>query len=131
MSTSRALGTMRVVGLLATGCGKFYWHRPGGTAPDFAKDSGECARPHALYMSANKDYGIVQADLYKSCLRTRGWLRAQSPDPPANWFRRIEREETVRLDFPTAPASPARSAFTSTATGADNRLYRLALQRRQ
>jgi len=67
MSALRALGLAIVVGLLLVGCGKHYWNKPGGTANDFARDSGECARENALYMSANKDYGIVRTDLYKAC----------------------------------------------------------------
>lgn len=32
----------------------------------------ECARENSVQMTANKDYGIVIADLYRLCLKARG-----------------------------------------------------------
>ncbi len=34
--------------------------------------SNDCARENAVQVSASKDYGIVIADLYKVCLKSRG-----------------------------------------------------------
>jgi hypothetical protein len=36
------------------------------------RESNECARENAVQVSASKDYGIVIADLYKVCLKSRG-----------------------------------------------------------
>ena len=108
-STARAFGLAVVAALLLVGCGKHYWNKPGAGAEDFAKDSSECARANAMYMSTNKEYGIVLEDAYKSCLRMRGWNRAQHHEPPADWFRGIETEDPVRLDGPV-PAAALRSS---------------------
>ncbi|MGH7344961.1 MAG: hypothetical protein ACREK4_08615 [Candidatus Rokuibacteriota bacterium] len=89
------------VGLLLMGCGKHYWSKPGAGASDFAKDSAECARENAVQMTANTNYGIVIADLYKICLRSRGWNRAQQFEPPpADWFRGIEEDGPMRFNAP-------------------------------
>ena len=75
------------VGLLLVGCGQHYWNKPGAAASDFNRDSAECARENAVQMTANKDYGIVIADLYKMCLKSRGWNRGQQLEPvPAGWW---------------------------------------------
>jgi hypothetical protein len=71
-----------------------------------------------MYMSTNKEWGIVIEDAYKSCLRMRGWLRAQQVEPPPNWFRGIETDDPVRLDGPTPPA-PRSSQPTRVAAGAE------------
>jgi hypothetical protein len=85
--------------LSLTGCGKHYWTRPGASADDFARDSGECARAVAIETSSDKSYGIVRSDYYKACLRSRGWARAQHPEPvPPGHYRGFEDDEVVRLD---------------------------------
>src|SRR5436190_18904584 len=109
-STARAFGLAVVAALLLVGCGKHYWNKPGAGAEDFARDSSECARANAMYMSANKEYGIVLEDAYKSCLKMRGWLRAQRHDPPDDWFRGIESDDPVRLDGPAVPPPGPRSS---------------------
>ena len=58
---------------------------------DFARDSQECARAVAIPTSTNKDYGIVRADYYKACMKSRHWARAQHPEPvPPGWYRGFE-----------------------------------------
>ncbi len=99
------VGLTIAVGILLMGCGKHYWNKAGSGASDFAKDSAECARENAVQMTANTDYGIVIADLYKICLKSRGWTRAQQFEPPpADWFRGIEEDGPMRLTAPTQPA---------------------------
>jgi len=96
------------IGLLLVGCGKHYWSKPGAAASDFNRDSAECARENAVQMTANKDYGIVIADLYKLCLKSRGWNRAQQLEPvPAGWFRGIEEDGPMKLEPPAAAPQPA------------------------
>ena len=113
----RTLGLALVAASLLAGCGKHYWNKPGAGAADFAKDSSECARANAMYMSANQEYGIVLEDAYKGCLRMRGWMRAQHHEPPADWFRGIESDDPVRLDGPVVAPSGPRSG--QPATGAE------------
>jgi len=102
------LGLTVVIGLLLVGCGKHYWNKPGAGASDFNRDSAECARENSVQMTANKDYGIVIADLYKLCLQSRGWNRAQQLEPlPAGWFRGIEEDSPMKLEPPAPqPATP-------------------------
>ena len=104
-SLALRLGLTVVISLLLVGCGKHYWNKPGAAASDFDRDSAECARENSLPMTANKDYGII-ADLYKLCLKSRGWNRAQQLEPlPAGWFRGIEEDGPMKLE-PPAPATP-------------------------
>ena len=104
LSASRGLGLAVVAGLLLVGCGKHYWGKPGASPTDFQRESAECARENAVLMGSNKDYGIVIADLYKNCLKARGWNRAQQFEPaPAGWFRGIEEDGPMRLEASPSP----------------------------
>jgi hypothetical protein len=91
--------------LLLSGCGKHYWTRQGANVDDFSRDSGECARAVAIETSTDKSYGIIRSDYYKACLKSRGWARAQHPEPvPAGYYRGFEDDEVVKLD--TLPRQP-------------------------
>ena len=109
--------------MLLAGCGKHYWNKPGAGFDDFSQDSVACAREHAMYSSADRGYGIVRVDMYRACLKERGWVRAQQVEPiPAGWFRGIEDDDPVRLDAAPAqwqppPAPPARSGRNQTDFG--------------
>ncbi len=124
----RGAGLAVMAGLLLVGCGKHYWSKAGAGPGDFQKESLECARENSVQMSTNKEYGIVIADLYKSCLKARGWSRAQQFEPaPAGWFRGIEEDGPMRLEMPppvpqTAPQPAPRSAVPAP--------YRLSRQTR-
>jgi hypothetical protein len=100
--------------LLLAGCGKHYWSRPGASVDDFARDSGECARAVAIETSPNKDYGIVRADYYRVCLKSRGWFREQHPDPvPPGWYRGFEEDTLVKLDaLPRQPEVQSPSSMS-------------------
>ena len=96
------------IGLLLVGCGKHYWNKASAGPSDFNKESAECARENSVQMTANKDYGIVIADLYKMCLKSRGWNRAQQFEPPpAGWFRGIEEDGPMRFEPPASAPQPA------------------------
>jgi len=100
-----------VVGLLLVGCGKHYWSKPGAGTSDFSRESNECARENAVQASASKDYGIVIADMYKGCLKSRGWIRGQQFEPPpAGWFRGIEDDGPMRFEPPQPAPQPAAPA---------------------
>jgi hypothetical protein len=101
------------------GCGKHYWSKPGAGPSDFSRESDECARENAVQLSASKDYGVVIADFYKDCLKSRGWIRGQQFDPPpTGWFRGIEDDGPMRLQTPepasqqVAPQTPAPTPQT-------------------
>lgn len=94
----RSLFALALVLLLA-GCGKHYWSRSGATLDDFGRDNQECARAVAIETSSDKTYGIVRSDYYKACLKSRGWVRAQHPEPvPPGWYRGFEDDDIVKLD---------------------------------
>jgi len=65
-----------------TGCGRYYWSRPGGTFEQFDRDHLQCTKD-----SMGPD-GILDRSLYRNCLTGRGWMRAKQFDPsPLNYFR--------------------------------------------
>jgi hypothetical protein len=106
-SLAYGLGLTGVVGLLLVGCGKPYWSQRGAGPSDFSRESNECARENALQVSASKDYGVVIADFYKDCLKSRGWIRGQQFDsPPAGWFRGIEDDGPMRFQAPEPAPQP-------------------------
>jgi hypothetical protein len=107
LAALRGLGLAAMAGLLLVGCGKHYWSKAGADVSEFRRESAECARENSVQNSTNKDYGIVIADLYKSCLKARGWNRAQQFEPaPAGWFRGIEEDGPIRLEAPAPAPQP-------------------------
>jgi hypothetical protein len=90
MSIRHAAHLVIVLSLLAaalTSC-KHYWGKPGATAEQFNRDSTECAKE----ASSTSTVGYVRSEnIYKGCMRARGWARDQKMDPPGEgWFRGIE-----------------------------------------
>lgn len=81
-----SLALALVVALAAlAGCGRHYWSRSGATADEFNRDSATCAK------EASPQYGLLIQDVYRGCLRARGWTRAQQLEPvPVGWYRGIE-----------------------------------------
>lgn len=102
-----AIGLGIVLLLVVSGCGKHYWNKAGAGPEDFVRASDACARENFLYASGTKEYGIVLEDRYKACLKSRGWVRAQHPEPPPNWFRGVE-DEVVRFDAPSPRPQPSQ-----------------------
>jgi len=99
-----------VAGLLLVGCGKHYWSKPGTGPADFTRESNECARENSVMVSSTKDYGVVIADMYKDCLKSRGWVRGQQWEPPpAGWYRGIEDDGPMRFQPPQPAPTPAAS----------------------
>ncbi len=74
-----------------SGCGRYYWSKPGSTAEQFNKDSLECAR-EASPTQADRERGIVVDTLYRTCLTARGYTREkqQYEPPPPGFYRGIE-----------------------------------------
>jgi hypothetical protein len=80
---------LRLVTALA-GC-KHDWGKPGGTAEQFENDSKECLKESSPtpQMAA---YGVRSEQIYRGCLRSRGWIRAEKDayNPPPGWYCGIE-----------------------------------------
>jgi len=75
---SRLLLAMALLGL--TGCARYYWSQPGSSAEQFKRDSTECAREASPTDAARKQ-GIVQLDVYRACLTSRGYTREKHFEP--------------------------------------------------
>ena len=73
-----------------SGCTAFYWSRPGSTPDQFTKDNQECAKEAAPTPSA-VGYGIIIQDVYRACLKARGYIRSKEYQPvSAGFYRGIE-----------------------------------------
>ncbi len=79
-----------VLAMSLLGCAQYYWSRPTGSGDEFVRESLECAR-QAAPNPVVAQYGIVGEEVYRGCLRARGWVREKQWDPPpAGWYRGIE-----------------------------------------
>ena len=85
---SRALLAIALVTL--AGCARYYWSKPGATPEQFTRDSHQCAR-EASPTDAMRRQGVVQIEIYRACLTTRGYVREKHMEPvPPNAYRGIE-----------------------------------------
>ena len=76
--------------LLFTGCGgPMFWERPGATVADFERDHAVC------FNEAKAAYNVGSEQVYKACLRAKGWTRGTAPSglPDASHFRGIEDDD--------------------------------------
>ena len=80
-----------VIAMSLVGCAQYYWSRPNASGDDFARENVDCAR-QAAPNPAGVQYGVVfHEEVYRGCLRTKGWVRDwQWAPPPAGWYRGIE-----------------------------------------
>ena len=90
MSYRRAILGMASAAVLVTllgGCTAFFWSKAGATPEQFISDSQECAKEAA----PTPTYSVMIQDVYRGCLRTRGYVRSKQYQPvPAGYFRGIE-----------------------------------------
>jgi hypothetical protein len=90
MSPHRAILGMASAAVLVTllgGCTAFYWSRPGTTPEQFISDSQECAKEAA----PTPTYDVMIQDVYRGCLKKRGYVRSKQYQPvPPGYFRGIE-----------------------------------------
>jgi hypothetical protein len=79
-----------LVVLSLSGCTAFYWSKAGSTPEQFAKDNQECAK-EAAPTPAAVGYGVMVQDVYRGCLKQRGYARTKEYQPvPAGFYRGIE-----------------------------------------
>lgn len=80
-----------VCALLVAGCGgPWYWTKPNATDATFQTDHQPC------FKDATIAYGVGNEEIYKRCMRAKGWTRVQGyvngpPKQPA--FRGPESNE--------------------------------------
>jgi hypothetical protein len=85
-----------VSAVLLTGC-QLYWVKQGATMDTFTADHQACVKtsgvPHV------GDQVLVNLDLYRACLRARGWQRETGStfENPPGYFRGQENEGPVRV----------------------------------
>lgn len=92
MRDHRGLGRVLLLSVALVGasaCGVFYWGKPGSTQAEFERDSRACAQEavkHPAAQVAREEFDRA----YRACLRARGYVREQRPDPGPGWYRGIE-----------------------------------------
>jgi hypothetical protein len=91
------------------GC-QLYWIKRGATTEAFTADHQACVQTAAV--PHLNDQVLVNLDLYRACLRARGWQRETGStfENPPGYFRGQENEGPVRLgDVPKqVPTSTRR-----------------------
>jgi hypothetical protein len=82
--------------LLLAGC-QLYWTKPGSNLSTFTNDHHACIKTAGV--SAGEEQLLVNLDLYRACLKGRGWQRetgSKISNPPG-YFRGQEEEGPVRI----------------------------------
>ena len=76
--------------VLLSGCTAFYWSKPGSTPEQFTTDNQECMK-EAAPTPATVGYGVMIQDVYRGCLKQRGYVRSKEYKPvPPGFYRGIE-----------------------------------------
>jgi hypothetical protein len=80
--------------LALAGC-THYWERPGGTVTEFERESAACIE------EARQDplVGDAREQIYRACMRARGWNRVEASVGEDNQFRGPEDSD----DFSNPP----------------------------
>jgi hypothetical protein len=93
--TARLIG-LGVLTLTLSGC-QLYWVKPGADMTALETDHKECIK--IAGSSVGSDQLLVNLDLYRACLRARGWQREQGSKMgnPAGYYRGQEDEGPVRV----------------------------------
>jgi hypothetical protein len=96
------------LGLLAaalSGC-QLYWTKPGTDLAAFSNDHTACVKTAGVPPGA--ELVLVNLDLYRACLRSRGWQRetGSSTYGTPGWFRGQEHEGPVRVGDVPAQLPP-------------------------
>jgi hypothetical protein len=91
------------------GCGVHYWQRQGSDVQDFERDSSGCVtEAKAPRLSFEPE------QLYRACMRARGWQRVQVGVPEPDQFR--GPEEVAEFDNPPSPTAAQQAAHDDAAT---------------
>ena len=95
--------------LTSAGCGVHYWQRPGADVQDFENDSGSCIAEAKV-----PRLGIAPEQMYRVCMRARGWERVQTGVPERNQFR--SPEEVADFAKPPSPTEGQSASHADAAT---------------
>jgi hypothetical protein len=82
--------------LMLAGC-QLYWLKPGADMAAFTSDHHACVKTAGSAVGA--DIVLVNLDLYRGCLKARGWQRETGSTyrNPPGYYRGLEDEGPVRL----------------------------------
>jgi hypothetical protein len=88
--------TLALSVLVLAGC-QLYWLKPGANMTAFTTDHHACVKTAGTAVGDERVF--VNLDMYKACLRSRGWRRetGSSMGNPPGYFRGLEDEGPVRL----------------------------------
>jgi hypothetical protein len=91
----RMLG-VGMISVVLSGC-TLYWYKPGADMATFTTAHQECMKVSGTPVAEGQVH--VNLDVYRTCLRARGWSResASSTQPPANHYRGQENEGPVTV----------------------------------
>jgi len=84
MRPARIVGITVVVAALAvtlSGC-RYYWFKPASTPEMFGKDSEDCLQDARAASPTTLKYGVVNEQVYRACLASRGYERQKTTDGP-------------------------------------------------
>ena len=79
-----------MLGGLLTGCGPHYWQSRDRGVGEFQTESGQCIQ------EAKGKYDTFSEQIYRACMRTRGWERIQTQYPTNRQFRGPEDDDDFR-----------------------------------
>ncbi len=97
----RPIGRTVLVALalcLSAGCGVHYWQRQGANVQDFERDSNGWVTEAKV-----PRLNFEPEQLYRACMRARGWQRVQVGVPDAHQFR--GPEDVKEFDKPPSPTA--------------------------
>jgi hypothetical protein len=86
-------------GVILAGC-QMYWTKPNATLEEFTTDHQACVRELGMPAAPNSSLVTVQPELFKRCLKARGWERVQdgtTATQPGR-FRSVEGDDVVAVD---------------------------------
>ena len=82
--TTRLGSAVLLTAVLTLGLGgcKYYWYKPGGSAEIFARDSEACLNDARSASPVTQKYGVVNEQVYRACLTSRGYERQKTTEGP-------------------------------------------------
>jgi hypothetical protein len=106
-----ALALLAASLILLAGC-QLYWTKPGGYLAHFAADHRTCATAAGRPIPGD-DRVLVELELYRACLKGKGWKRVTGPQEsvPAGYLRGLEEPGPVRPDEVPLQPTVALPAF--------------------
>jgi hypothetical protein len=97
VAAARTLGFALPLLVLLAGC-QLYWIKPGADMAAFTGDHQGCVKTAGVPVGDGTRV-LVNLDLYRACLRTRGWQRetGSSFGNPKGYYRGQENEGPIAL----------------------------------